>query len=245
MTLLRQSMCVRRKERVEKSAIYSVGHHLPEDISQDELLTLVDRLNKDPNIHGILVQLPLPEGLDETEVIDAIDPRKDVDGFHPINVGRLHIGEKGFVPCTPAGIIELVRRLEVPISGKKVVVVGRSNIVGKPTAALFLRENATVTICHSRTKDVFEECRQADILVAAVGKPHMVKKEWVKPGAIVIDVGINRIDGRLVGDVDFDEVKEVAGAITPVPGGVGPMTIAMLMKATVAAVEQKAKGTVE
>lgn len=229
---------VRQKKRACKEiGIYSEEHHLPEDISQDELLTLVDRLNKDPNIHGILVQLPLPEGLDETEVIDAIDPRKDVDGFHPINVGRLHIGEKGFVPCTPAGIIELVRRLEVPISGKKVVVVGRSNIVGKPTAALFLRENATVTICHSRTKDVFEECRQADILVAAVGKPHMVKKEWVKPGAIVIDVGINRIDGRLVGDVDFDEVKEVAGAITPVPGGVGPMTIAMLMKATVAAVE--------
>lgn len=229
---------VRQKKRAcDEIGIYSEEHRLPEDTSQEQLLALVDRLNEDPNIHGILVQLPLPSGLDETEVINRIDPKKDVDGFHPVNVGKLHIGEKGFVPCTPAGILELVHRLEMPISGKKVVVVGRSNIVGKPAAALFLRENATVTICHSRTKGIAEECRQADILIVAVGQAHLVKKEWVKPGAIVIDVGINRIDGKLFGDVDFDEVKDVAGAITPVPGGVGPMTIAMLMKATVDAVE--------
>ena len=229
---------VRQKKRAcDEIGIYSEEHRLPEDTSQATLLALVDRLNEDPNIHGILVQLPLPSGLDETEVINRIDPKKDVDGFHPVNVGKLHIGEKGFVPCTPAGILELVHRLDGTISGKKVVVVGRSNIVGKPAAALFLRENATVTICHSRTKDIAEECGQADILIVAVGQAHLVKKEWVKPGAVVIDVGINRIDGRLLGDVDFDEVKEVASAITPVPGGVGPMTIAMLMKATVDAVE--------
>ena len=227
---------VRQKRRTcEEIGIRSVIHRLPADISQQELLSLVEECNQDKSIHGILVQLPLPDGLNEEEVIEAISPAKDVDGFHPINVGRLQIGKGGSIPCTPAGVVELVRRTGTPIEGKHVVVVGRSNIVGKPAATLFLQENATVTICHSRTKDVAAECRRADILVAAVGRPRLVKKDWIKPGAIVIDVGINRVDGKLVGDVDFDEVKDVAGAITPVPGGVGPMTIAMLMKATVEA----------
>lgn len=227
---------VRQKRRAcEEIGIRSVIHRLPADISQQELLSLVEECNQDKSIHGILVQLPLPDGLNEEEVIEAISPAKDVDGFHPINVGRLQIGKGGSIPCTPAGVVELVRRTGTPIEGKHVVVVGRSNIVGKPAATLFLQEHATVTICHSRTKDVAAECRRADILVAAVGRPRLVKKDWIKPGAIVIDVGINRVDGKLVGDVDFDEVKDVAGAITPVPGGVGPMTIAMLMKATVEA----------
>jgi len=226
----------RQKRRAcEEIGIRSVIHRLPADISQQELLSLVEECNQDKSIHGILVQLPLPDGLNEEEAIEAISPAKDVDGFHPINVGRLQIGKGGSIPCTPAGVVELVRRTGTPIEGKHVVVVGRSNIVGKPAATLFLQENATVTICHSRTKDVAAECRRADILVAAVGRPRLVKKDWIKPGAIVIDVGINRVDGKLVGDVDFDEVKDVAGAITPVPGGVGPMTIAMLMKATVEA----------
>ena len=225
---------VRSKKRAcEEVGINSVIHRLPGETTQAELLSLVEELNQDPKIHGILVQLPLPQGLNEEIVINAISPKKDVDGFHPINVGNLHIGQKGFVPCTPAGVVELVKRTEVPIAGKNVVVLGRSNIVGKPVASLFLRENATVTICHSRTQDVAAECRRADILIAAVGKPKLVQKDWVKPGAVVIDVGINRVDGEIVGDVDFEQVHEVAGAITPVPGGVGPMTIAMLLKATV------------
>ncbi len=220
-------------------------HRLPETTSQGDLLDLIAQCNRDSKIHGILVQLPLPEGLDEEEVIEAISPAKDVDGFHPINIGRLQTGTEGFVPpCTPpAGVVELVRRTGASISGKQVVVVGRSNIVGKPAASLFLRENATVTICHSRTKDVAAECRRADILIAAVGQPRLIKRDWIKPGAIVIDVGINRVDGKLVGDVDFDAVQEVAGAITPVPGGgVGPMTIAMLMRATVLAAAKAQKG---
>ncbi len=225
---------VRSKKRAcEEIGVNSLVHRLPEDTTQDELLGLVEQLNQDPHIHGILVQLPLPKGLDEEIVINAISPQKDVDGFHPINVGNLHIGQEGFVPCTPAGVVELVKRTGVPIVGQNVVVLGRSNIVGKPVASLFLRENATVTICHSRTKDVAAECRRADILIAAVGRPQLVQKDWVKPGAVVIDVGINRVDGAIVGDVHFEEVQEVAGAITPVPGGVGPMTIAMLLKATV------------
>lgn len=227
-----------KKKACDEIGIYSEEHKLPETISQNELMALVDRLNNDPKIHGILVQLPLPEGLDEEEVINRIDPRKDVDGFHPANVGRLCIGLPTFVPCTPAGVLELVKRTGISLPGKKVVVLGRSNIVGKPAALLFLRENATVTICHSRTADVRQECTQADVLVVAVGRPRLVKGDWVKPGAVVIDVGINRVDGQIVGDVDFDEVQEVAGAITPVPGGVGPMTIAMLMKNTVEAAEK-------
>lgn len=227
-----------KKKACDEIGIYSEEHKLPETISQNELMALVDRLNNDPKIHGILVQLPLPEGLDEEEVINRIDPRKDVDGFHPANVGRLCIGLPTFVPCTPAGVLELVKRTGISLPGKKVVVLGRSNIVGKPAALLFLRENATVAICHSRTADVRQECTQADVLVVAVGRPRLVKGDWVKPGAVVIDVGINRVDGQIVGDVDFDEVQEVAGAITPVPGGVGPMTIAMLMKNTVEAAEK-------
>lgn len=227
---------VRSKKRAcEEIGINSLVHRLPQETTQEELLALIEELNQDPKIHGILVQLPLPDGLDEEIVINAISPKKDVDGFHPINVGNLHIGQEGFVPCTPAGVVELVKRTGVAIVGQNVVVLGRSNIVGKPVASLFLRENATVTICHSRTKDVAAECRRADILIAAVGRPKLVQQDWVKPGAVVIDVGINRVDGKIVGDVDFEQVKKVAGAITPVPGGVGPMTIAMLLKATVEA----------
>ncbi|HHW73380.1 MAG TPA: bifunctional methylenetetrahydrofolate dehydrogenase/methenyltetrahydrofolate cyclohydrolase FolD [Firmicutes bacterium] len=227
---------VRNKQRAcEEVGINSTVHRLAEDTTREQLLGLIEQLNADSKVHGILVQLPLPAHLDEEEVINAISPEKDVDGFHPSNVGKLYIGTKGLIPCTPAGVLELVKRTGVPIAGQNVVIIGRSNIVGKPAAALFLRENATVTICHSRTKDVAAEARRADILIAAVGRPQLVKKDWVKPGAVVIDVGINRVDGGIVGDVDFEEVKEVAGAITPVPGGVGPMTIAMLLKATVEA----------
>jgi methylenetetrahydrofolate dehydrogenase (NADP+)/methenyltetrahydrofolate cyclohydrolase len=226
---------VRNKERSSKEVgINSTVHRLPAETTSEELLGLIDRLNNDAAVHGILVQLPLPGHLNEDEVINAISPNKDVDGFHPINAGKLLIGDDdAFVACTPAGVLELVKRTGVPIKGQNVVIVGRSNIVGKPAAVLFLQEHATVTVCHSRTKDVAEECRRADILIAAVGRPEMIKKDWVKPGAVVIDVGINRVDGKLVGDVDFENVKEVAGAITPVPGGVGPMTIAMLLRATV------------
>ena len=227
---------VRNKQRAcEEVGINSTVHRLAEDTTREQLLGLIEQLNADSKVHGILVQLPLPAHLDEEEVINAISPEKDVDGFHPSNVGKLYIGTKGLIFCTPAGVLELVKRTGVPIAGQNVVIIGRSNIVGKPAAALFLRENATVTICHSRTKDVAAEARRADILIAAVGRPQLVKKDWVKPGAVVIDVGINRVDGGIVGDVDFEEVKEVAGAITPVPGGVGPMTIAMLLKATVEA----------
>ena len=229
---------VRMKQKAcAEVGIYSEEHKLPETTTREELLTLVDQLNADSKIHGILVQLPLPDGIDELEVLSRVDPKKDVDGFHPINVGRLSIGEDTLVPCTPAGVIEMLHREDVSIQGQKVVVLGRSNIVGKPVAQLFLRENATVTVCHSRTKDLAAECRQADILVVAVGRPAMVKREWVKPGAVVIDVGINRVDDALVGDVDFDSVSEVAGRITPVPGGVGPMTIAMLMSNTATAAD--------
>lgn len=227
---------VRNKQRAcEEVGISSTVHRLAEETTQVELLGLIEDLNNDEKVHGILVQLPLPGHLDEEAVINAISPEKDVDGFHPLNVGKMYIGTGGVVPCTPAGVLELVKRTGVPIAGKHVVVIGRSNIVGKPAAFLFLKENATVTICHSRTADVAAEARRADILIAAVGRPQLVKKDWVKPGAVVIDVGINRVDGKPVGDVDFEEVKEVAGAITPVPGGVGPMTIAMLLKATVEA----------
>ncbi len=226
---------VRNKERTSKEiGINSTVHRLPEETTREELRGLIEKLNNDPTVHGILVQLPLPGHLDEEEVINTISPEKDVDGFHPINAGKLLIGDDdAFVACTPAGVLELVKRTGVPIQGKNVVVVGRSNIVGKPAAVLFLREHATVTVCHSRTQDLPAECRRADILIAAVGRPEMIKKEWIKPGAIVIDVGINRVDGKLVGDVDYENVKEVAGYITPVPGGVGPMTIAMLLRATV------------
>lgn len=209
-------------------------------VTQEELLAEIERLNQNPNVHGILVQLPLPKHIAETAVIDAISPEKDVDGFHPISVGNMLIGNETFLPCTPHGVIELIKRTGTEISGKHAVVVGRSNIVGKPVAMLLLQENATVTVCHSRTPDLAAITRQADILVVAVGKANMVGSEHVKPGTVVIDVGVNRIDtGKLVGDVKFDEVKEIASHITPVPGGVGPMTITMLLKNTVRSAERE------
>ncbi len=231
------------KERTAKElGMHSVLYHLPATTTQEELADLVRRLNQDPSIHGILVQSPLPEGLDMDAVIRLIDPLKDVDGFHPENVGRLWIGQDGLVPCTPAGVMRLLDAYGVDPKGKHGVVVGRSNIVGKPMAALLLRRHATVTICHSRTPDLVETCRRADILVAAVGRLEMITADYIKPGAVVIDVGINPVPGyqkRVRGDVHFDSAKEVASLITPVPGGVGPMTIAMLMANTVKAVRMQ------
>ena len=222
----------------------SIEHRLPASASQDELLDLIATLNADPAVHGILVQLPLPDQIDEGAVIDAIEPVKDVDGFHPVNVGRLWSGDpRALVPCTPFGCLLMLRETLGDMTGKRAVVLGRSNIVGKPMAALLIGESCTVTVAHSRTADLAERCREADILVAAVGRPRMVPGDWIKPGATVIDVGINRIDApekgpgktRLVGDVDFDAAVKTAGAITPVPGGVGPMTIACLLRNTVVA----------
>lgn len=225
-----------KKKACEACSITSLEYTLPEDVSQEELLALIDRLNSDDGVDGILCQLPLPEQIDEQAVINAISPEKDVDGFHPVNTGRLLTGEKGFVPCTPAGIIEMLKYAGIAMSGRHCVVIGRSNIVGKPAALLMLRENATVTVCHSRTENLKDIVSQADIVIAAVGKAKFVTADMIKPGAAVIDVGINRsADGKVCGDVDFEAVSEKAGAITPVPGGVGPMTIAMLMKNTVEA----------
>jgi 5,10-methylene-tetrahydrofolate dehydrogenase/methenyl tetrahydrofolate cyclohydrolase len=230
-----------KRKACAEAGIESFHNELPADASQNQVEDLVKKLNKDPKVHGILVQLPLPSGLDEEAVLRSISIEKDVDGFHPINIGRL--AQKGrdpmFVPCTPAGCIKLLKKAGAELEGAKAVVLGRSNIVGMPAALLLVKENATVTICHSRTKNLAETCREADVLIAAIGRAEMVRGDWVKPGAYVIDVGINRVDDdtkkrgyRLVGDVAFDEAKEVAGAITPVPGGVGPMTIAMLLDAT-------------
>jgi methylenetetrahydrofolate dehydrogenase (NADP+)/methenyltetrahydrofolate cyclohydrolase len=225
--------------------IYSERHDLPTDTSQEELLALIDKLNKDPRIHGILVQLPLPKHINETEVLYAVDPKKDVDGFHPVNVGKLMIGEPDYLPCTPHGIQQLLIRSGVKLEGAEVVVVGRSNIVGKPIANILLQKkegaNATVTVCHTRTRDISAHTKRADILIVAAGKPKAITADMVKKGVVVIDVGVNRVgktpEGKaiLVGDVDFDAVKEKAKAITPVPGGVGPMTITMLMLNTVRA----------
>ncbi|MGI9861205.1 bifunctional methylenetetrahydrofolate dehydrogenase/methenyltetrahydrofolate cyclohydrolase FolD [Moorella naiadis] len=228
---------VRNKHRAcEEVGIYSAVYRLPAETSQDELLKLIDQLNKDPQIHGILVQLPLPRHIDEKTVIDAIALQKDVDGFSPANVGNLVIGDKCFYPCTPHGCMVLLDKAGIDPKGKKAVVVGRSNIVGKPVAMMLLARHATVTICHSRTRDLAAECRQADILIAAVGKPEMITGDMIKEGAVVIDVGINRIaEKKLVGDVHFESASRKAGWITPVPGGVGPMTIAMLLKNTVEA----------
>lgn len=229
-----QSYVKGKEKGCQEVGIYSRVIRKPDTITQEELLALVEELNQDSQIHGILVQLPLPKHISEDLVIQAIDPKKDVDGFHPISVGNMVIGAPCFLPCTPHGIIEIMKRSGVDIAGKHAVVIGRSNIVGKPVSMLLLRENATVSICHSRTKNLAEMTKQADILVAAVGKAHFIGAEHVKPGAVVIDVGVNRIEtGKLVGDVRFDEVKEVASHITPVPGGVGPMTITMLLKNTV------------
>ena len=233
---------VRMKKRAcEEAGIRSFGHDLPADISQDELLEVVRDLNANPEVDGILVQLPLPDHIDDEEIWGAVSLEKDVDGFHPLNIGRLSMKRRDplFVPCTPKGCIELLDRSGVSIEGKRAVVLGRSNIVGLPVAMLLLHRNATVTICHSRTQNLPEVVRQADILIAAVGRPEMVRGDWVNPGAVVIDVGVNAVDDpgsergyRLVGDVAFDEASEVAAAITPVPGGVGPMTIAMLLRNT-------------
>ncbi len=233
-----------KQRRCGEVGIHSVGVDLPGDASQGEVEAIVAELNADATIHGILVQLPLPDHLDEERILSAIDLAKDVDGFHPINIGRLAMKGRDplFAPATPAGIIELLDRIAVPIEGKEAVVLGRSNIVGLPVSMLLLKRNATLTICHSRTQDLPAVVSRADILIAAVGRAEMVKRDWVKPGAVVVDVGINRVDDasakrgyRLVGDVAFDEVKEVAGWITPVPGGVGPMTIAMLLQNTLKA----------
>lgn len=225
-----------KKKACAEVGIYSEEYALPEETTEKQLLELIDELNKNDKINGILVQLPLPKHLDEKTVLYAIDPKKDVDAFHPVNVGRIMIGDFDFVPCTPAGVMELIAESGIDVAGKNCVVIGRSNIVGKPQAMLLLHKNGTVTVCHSKTKDLPEITKKADILVAAVGRAKFVTKDMVKPGAVVIDVGMNRDEnGKLCGDVDFEKVSEIAGAITPVPGGVGPMTIAMLMKNTVKA----------
>lgn len=231
---------VRNKDRAAQGVgIAAQTHKLPAATTQDQLAALIDKLNADDHVHGILVQLPLPKGLDEKAIVRRIDPRKDVDGLHPENVAALAMGEDGLVPCTPAGCIELCDRYGVELEGKHAVVIGRSMLVGKPVAQLLLARNATVTIAHSRTADLAAVCRSADVIVAAVGRLHLVQADWVKPGAAVIDVGINRKDdGKLAGDVDFGPVSEVAGALTPVPGGVGPMTIAMLLANTVTAAKR-------
>lgn len=232
---------VRNKHRAcEEVGFASFGYELPADTDEKTLLALIDKLNHDEKVHGILVQLPLPKHLDEEKVLLAISPDKDVDAFHPYNVGRIMIGNYDFLPCTPAGVMALLERSGVEISGKECVVVGRSNIVGKPQALLLLEKNGTVTVCHSRTKDLAAVCRRADILICAIGKPEFFTREYVKEGAVVIDVGVNRKpDGKLCGDVDFAAVEPIASAITPVPGGVGPMTITMLLKNTFTAARKQ------
>ena len=229
-----------KAKATKEAGMTSFDHRLPDSVSQAELMALVKRLNADPAVHGILVQLPLPQQIDAQQVLDAVDPRKDVDGFHPVNAGRLASGLPALVPCTPLGCVLLAKVVHPSLAGLEAVVIGRSNIVGKPVAQLLLAENATVTIAHSKTRDLPAVCRTADLLVAAIGRPEMVRGDWIKPGAMVIDVGINRVPGqngksKLVGDVNFAEASQVAGAITPVPGGVGPMTIACLMVNTVRA----------
>ncbi len=238
-----------KRKACEEVGIESFGHTLSADVSQGEVEKLVADLNANPKVHGILVQLPLPAGLDEEAILRAVSIEKDVDGFHPINIGRL--AQKGreplFVPCTPAGCITLLKKAGAKLEGAEAVIVGRSNIVGMPAALLLVKENATITICHSRTQDLPDVCRRADVLVAAIGRAEMIKGDWIKPGAYVIDVGVNRVDDpsakrgyKLVGDVAFDEAKEIAGAITPVPGGVGPMTIAGLLNNTLRSAQRSA-----
>ena len=232
---------VRSKSKaVTDAGMRSFDHKLPADTSQDDLLALIKRLNEDKSVHGILVQLPLPSQIDSTLVLNSIDPNKDVDGFHPVNAGRLATGQRALVPCTPFGCVILAKKMHSSLSGMNAVVIGRSNIVGKPLAQLLLAENCTVTVAHSKTRDLPGVCREADLLFAAVGRPEMVKGDWIKPGATVIDVGINRVPGeagktKLVGDVDYKEALAVAGAVTPVPGGVGPMTIACVILNTLRA----------
>ncbi len=229
-----------KKKSCAYIGIHSLAYELPEDTTEGELLSLVEQLNESKDVHGILVQLPLPKHINEDKIIKAISPKKDVDGFHPQSVGALSIGQPGFVSCTPAGIIQLLKRSGIEIDGKECVIVGRSNIVGKPMALLLLRENGTVTVCHSHTKNLKEVCKRADILVAAIGKPKFFNHEYIKEGAVVIDVGIHRNENnKLCGDVDYDDVFSHVSAITPVPGGVGPMTIAMLMYNCVQAAEME------
>jgi len=242
-----QSYVTAKERTCEEIGIYSDDNRLPEETTQEELIALVEKMNNDPKINGILVQLPLPKHLNEAEVLLAIDPDKDVDGFHPMNVGKMMVGEKAFLPCTPHGIIQLLIRSGVTIEGANVVIVGRSNIVGKPLANMLIQKNATVTVCHTRTKDLADKTKQADIVIAAAGRPNMVTADMVKEGVVVIDVGVNRVEDatkkrgyRLVGDVDFEAVKEKASLITPVPGGVGPMTITMLLYNTVESAKRAA-----
>ena len=234
---------VRNKHKAcVEAGMNSIEVKLPESTTEDELLSKIDDLNKDPLVHGILVQLPLPKHIDETRVLNSITPEKDVDAFHPVNVGKIMIGNYNLLPCTPAGVMDLLDYYGVELSGKRAVVIGRSNIVGKPMALLLLERNATVTVCHSRTKDISEYTRSADVIVVAVGKPNFLKGDIVKPGAVVVDVGINRLDnGKLCGDADFESLRNVASLITPVPGGVGPMTITTLLKNTLSAAREQVK----
>ncbi|RWZ60117.1 bifunctional methylenetetrahydrofolate dehydrogenase/methenyltetrahydrofolate cyclohydrolase FolD [Halobacillus fulvus] len=227
-----------KKKASEKIGLDSDLIELPEKTSEKELLTLIERLNNDSSVHGILVQLPLPDHIDDQKVIETIDPKKDVDGFHPINVGRMMTGQETFYPCTPYGILVMLKRAKIDIEGKHVVIVGRSNLVGKPVGQLLLNENATVTHCHSRTKDLRAHTKQADILIVAAGKADLITGEDIREGAVVIDVGVNRVDGKLTGDVEFESAKEIASHITPVPKGVGPMTITMLLHNTMEAAKR-------
>ena len=232
-----------KEKACEECGIFSDEHKLPAETSEAQLLALIDELNNDERIDGILVQLPLPDHVDESKVLEAISPAKDVDGFHPYNVGRLATGNALFKPCTPYGVMKMFEAEGVDLKGKEVVVVGRSNIVGKPVAFMCLEQHATVTICHSRTQDLADKVRQADVVIAAVGRPEMVKGDWIKKGAVVIDVGVNRVgEKKLVGDVDFEGASARASAITPVPGGVGPMTITMLLYNTVESAKRRAEG---
>jgi methylenetetrahydrofolate dehydrogenase (NADP+)/methenyltetrahydrofolate cyclohydrolase len=227
----------------KEANIYSITHEMPADIGEHKILETIEMINKNPNIDGILVQLPLPRHIDTTKVIEAIAPEKDVDGFHPFNVGRLVTNMDGFVPCTPLGVMELLKEYDIDVKGKNAVVVGASNIVGKPMANLLLNANATVDICHIYTKNLKEHTLNADILVVGVGKPNLITEDMVKDGAIVIDIGINKLDsGKLVGDVDFENVSKKCSYITPVPGGVGPMTIAMLLKNTIKSAQRRVNG---
>lgn len=223
------SYVTNKEKQSQKLGFYSQVRRLPEDISQDALLEVIEELNEDEKIHGFMVQLPLPDHIEERTILNAIDPEKDIDGAHPITMGKLFSDEKGYIACTANSIMRMIEHTRQPVFGKSAVLIGRSNIVGKPLALLLLRRNASVTICHSKSSDLGDICREADILVVAAGKTGLVKGEWIKPGAIVIDVGVTQVGDRLVGDVDFEEAKKVAGWISPVPGGVGPITIAMLM----------------
>ncbi len=232
-----------KRKACEEVGIYSEEHHLPAEIPEEQLLRLIAGFNTNPQIHGILLQLPLPKSFHTDKVLYTISPKKDVDGLHPYNIGLLTMGSPPFTPCTPAGVIEMLDRYKIPIEGQRAVIVGRSNLVGRPVALLLMHRNATITVCHSRTKDIAAVCRQGDILVAAIGKPRFITANMVKEGAAVIDVGINRLpDGSLVGDVDFPSVEEKVGWISPVPGGVGPMTIAMLLKNTVESAKRALRG---